>query len=250
MRKIGRKTVEGTRLVWPSSVPFDARYAETKRNEACVTGEFLYDSGKTQVTWSLEGAVLWECPFDRRGLRHGLELSRYGNGAAEWQVRWVRGSMHGTAQQFDEGGHVLYRCRFDRGTGVDLWVQGSEIVELREFKENERHGLERWGHPRLPYEEAFYVRGKRAGVFRRWTGSEMEVGYPKFFVDDDEVSKSDYLHARRRRPELPAYLPAENRRARPLDRAFRTIWLRKDVRATLMKVPGADDVIGCGANRR
>lgn len=250
MKQIGSKTVKGTRLVWPSRVPFEARYTETGRNEGSVSGDLLYDAGKMHVAWSLGGAVLSECPFDRRGLRHGLELSRHENGAVEWQVPWVRGSMHGLAQQFDQDGRVLYRSRFNRGTGVDLWVQGSEIVEFREIEDNERHGLERWGHPRLPYEEAFYLRGKRAGVFRRWTGADMEGGYPKFFVDDEEVSKTEYSRARRRREELPAYSPVENGRARPMHRPFRSIWLRKDVRAALMKVPSVDDVIGCGAHRR
>ena len=250
MKRIGSKTVEGTRLVWPDRVPFEARYTETGRNDACVTGVFLYGSGKMQVAWSLEGAVLSECPFDRRGLRHGLELSRYEDGAVEWQVRWLRGVMHGSAQQFDEDGHVLYRSRFNQGTGIDLWVQGSEIVELRELEDNERHGLERWGHPRLPYEEAFYLRGRRAGVFRRWAGVDLEAGYPKFFVDDEEVSKNEYLRARRERAELPAYVPAENGRARPMLRVFKSIWLRKDVRAALVRTPSVDDAIGCGAHRR
>lgn len=249
MKRTRQKTVEGTRLAWPAGVPLGARYAETLRNNACVTGEFLYESGKTQVTWSLEGAVLWECPFDARGRRHGLECSRFENGATEWQVRWVRGSMHGTAQQVDEDGRALYRCKFDRGSGLDLWVQGTEIVELREIANNEPHGVERWGHPRLPYEEGFFLRGKRSGVFRRWIGADLEPGYPKFFIDDEEVSERDYLLARKRRVELPALVPAENRRARPVHRALKAVWLRNDVRLALMRMPGVDETIGCGAHR-
>lgn len=241
--------VKGTRLAWPSRVPPDARYSETMRHASCVSGEFLYEAGRTQVTWSPDGAVLWECPFDRRGQRHGLEVSRFENGAAEWQVPWVRGAMNGLARQFDEDGRALYRCRFDAGTGVDLWVQGNELVEFREIANNGRHGLERWGHPRLPYEESHFLRGLRAGVFRRWVGSALEPGYPKFFADDEEVSKKDYLRLRRRRPELPAFLPAQDRRQRLLHPAFGTVWLRKEVRAALMRIPGDDDVVGCGAHR-
>ena len=248
MTRAAPKTVKGTRLAWPDGVPANAQFAETMRNDACVTGEFVYESGKTQVTWALEGFVLWECPFDRRGRRNGFEVSRFPNGAAEWQVRWVRGSMHGSAQQFDEGGRVLYRCRFHRGTGLDLWVQGSEIVELREVRNNERHGLERWGHPRLPYEESFFLRGRRAGVFRRWNGLGLEPGFPKFFVDDEEVATADYLRVRTRRRELPVFLPVENWRVRPVHPALGDVWLRKDVRAALMRTPDVDDVIGCGSH--
>jgi hypothetical protein len=157
--------------------------------------------------------------------------------------------MNGLARQFDEDGRALYRCRFDAGTGVDLWVQGNELVEFREIANNGRHGLERWGHPRLPYEESHFLRGLRAGVFRRWVGSALEPGYPKFFADDEEVSKKDYLRLRRRRPELPAFLPAQDRRQRLLHPAFGTVWLRKEVRAALMRIPGDDDVVGCGAHR-
>lgn len=245
-----RKTIPGTNLTWPTGVPVEASYREIGRNDACVTGVLSYTSGKMQVAWTHDGAVLSECPFNRLGLRHGLEVSRYEDGSVEWQVPWLRGSMHGSAQQFDQDGHVLYRSRFNRGTGVDLWVQEDQIVEFREVQNNDRHGLERWGHPRLPYEEGYFLRGRRAGVFRRWEAAALEAGHPKFFVDDEEVSASEYLRIRRGRAELPAYWPAENARSRPAHRALRSIWLRKDVRAALMRTPSLHDAIGCGAHRR
>jgi hypothetical protein len=135
MSRSTRRLVEGTRVTWPAGVPSDARYRETFRNEGCVSGELLYACGGLQVTWSLDGALLFECPVDPRGLRHGLEIWRGENGAVEWQVRWVRGSMHGSAMQFSNKRRVLYRSPFVRGAGVDLWIQGSEIVELREIEQ-------------------------------------------------------------------------------------------------------------------
>jgi hypothetical protein len=202
------------------------------------------------VTWGLDGAVLIECPFDRRDLRHGMELSRHWNGVIEWQVRWVHGAMHGSAQQFDEKGQVLCRSPFRRGSGVDIWVQGSEIVEFREFLENQRHGIERWGHPLLPHEEAHYHRGRKTGIHRLWSAMALDDGYPKFFIDDQEVSKEAYRRIRAKRPALPAYRVADDWRARRLPKVFSAIWLRKEIRTALMKVPSPGDAIGCGAHVR
>jgi hypothetical protein len=240
--------VVNTDLRWPGRVPSNALYCETMRKGGCVAGEFRFKSGKMQVSWSPDGAVLSESPFDEAGRRHGLELSRFENGNVEWQVPWVRGNMHGVAKQFDEEGHVLYRSRFTRGQGVDLWVLGDEVVELREISSNERHGIERWGHPRLPYEEASFQQGRRAGIFRRWIGGSLVAGYPKFFIDDNEVSRSAYARARARRGDLPLYRPCEDERLRPILPALKSIWLRKQVRAALMKIPTVDDVVGCGAH--
>lgn len=240
--------VNGTGLSWPKRVPPGASFKETLRNEGCVSGEFLLESGKMHVVWSLDGTVLSECPFDRNGLRHGLELSRHGNGLVEWQVRWVHGFMHGSANQFDEKGHVLCRSPFRHGSGIDVWVQSNEVVEFRELIENKRQGVERWGHPMLPYEEAYYHRGQKVGIHRRWNATVLEEGYPKFFVDDAEVSKETYRHVRAKRMELPAYRIAEDSRVRRLPATFRDIWLQKEIRAALVKRPGPYDTIGCGAH--
>jgi hypothetical protein len=249
LRKSGQARVRlaGKSLVWPSSVVRSARFEELGRNEVSIWGQFIYEGGKAQIAWSIAGDVLSERYFDANGRAHGMEVSRYEDGAVEWQVPWVRGQMHGIARQFDESGRELFRARFVRGSGIDLWVQANEIVELRECKDSVPHGVERWGHPLLPYEEGYFIRGKRAGVFRRWIGSELETGYPRYFIDDEEVSRKEYLQTRRRRPELPASRRKDDRRGRSMHSGLLYIWLRKEVRANLMRTPKPGDPIGCGA---
>jgi hypothetical protein len=102
----------------------------------------------------------------------------------------------------------------------------------------------------LPYEEAFYHRGRKTGIHRRWSARALEDGYPKFFVDDEEVSRERYRRVRAKRTELPAYRVAEDGRARRLLGAFRAIWLRREIRATLLKIPDPRDAVGCGAHVR
>ena len=70
-----------------------------------------------------------------------------------------RRDEHSMRRKFDEAGRELYRTRFIYGSGVDLWLNGREITELREMARNVPHGVERWGHPQLPYEECHFVRG-------------------------------------------------------------------------------------------
>jgi len=155
--------------------------------------------------------------------------------------------MHGIARQFDDEGRELYRTRFVRGSGVDIWVQGGAIVELREFENSLLHGVERWGHPLLPYEEHHFVRGKQAGVARRWVGEDLEKGWPRYYLDDDEVSLSEYRLARKARPELPEVRRCDDSRERPLHRKLLCAWIRMEVRASLSRKPGSDEQFGCGA---
>jgi hypothetical protein len=246
-RSQARVLLAGVHLVWPEGVPRNATFVESGRNQGCIWGQFTYVGGKAQIAWSIAGDVLSERYFDADGVAHGVEVSRHEDGTVEWQVPWAHGQMHGIARQFDESGRELLRTRFVRGSGIDLWVNGSEIAELREYKKSLLHGVERWGHPRLPYEEGYFLRGKRAGVFRRWSGSVLERGYPKYFIDDEEVSRAKYLRARKVWPELPACLREDDKRERAMHSGLEHVWLRKEIRANLMRMPKPEDRVGCGA---
>ncbi|WP_224247410.1 toxin-antitoxin system YwqK family antitoxin [Hyalangium gracile] len=239
-----RALAPGKELVWPEGVPRTARYEEFGRNAASVWGQLIHDEGSAHIAWSPEGNVLSERYFDDKGRAHGLEVSRHDDGTVAWQVPWVRGRMHGLARQFDESGRELLRTRFVRGTGVDLWVSCGGITELREHRDNLLHGVERWGHPLLPYEENHFLLGKRAGVFRRWNGPRLEKGYPRYFIDDEQVSRAEYLRARRTRPALPPARRQDDRRERPMHGALRNVWLRKDIRERLLRMPEPEDGMG------
>lgn len=231
----------------PAGVPPTAKYTEQGRNAICYWGELAFRDRKAQVCWSCSGKVLSETYFDRGGRRHGIEVSRNAAGAVEWQQRWLHGEMHGFALQYDDTGDLLCRSRFIRGAGLDIWVQNGSIVETREVRNNLLHGFERWGHPLLPYEERHYLLGKQAGLARRWVGTQLEEGFPKYFVDDKEVSARQYQRVRKMNGTLPPVCSSDDQRERSLHPMLESAWLRKDVRERLRRVPGPTEQIGCGA---
>ncbi len=232
---------------WPPGVPARAELKLIGRNEVSVWGEFALAGHRiAQVVWGPKGGLLSERHFDAKGRPHGLEISRHEDGSVEWQVPWVRGQMHGVARQRDSKGHDLYRSRFFRGAGVDLWVLGDAITEFREHSNNQLHGIERWGHPLWPHEEGHYLGGKRAGIFRRWKGATLEKGYPRYFVDDQEVNSTRYVQVWRLRAELPRDLRGDDHRDRQLPPSLQLVWLRKEVRERLVRKPSSIEEIGCG----
>jgi hypothetical protein len=238
----------GVRCLWPARVPGSATFKEDGRNDYSIWGRFTYKTGSAAVGWSLKespfhspGELSGERYFDRNGVKRGLEIERRKGGGVGWQVPWVKGRMHGIARQFDRTGSEILRTRFVRGSGADLYSNGCGINELRMYRNNHRHGIERWGHPRLPYEESHFIRGKRSGVFRQWRGTNLEKGYPKYFVDDKEVTQSEYRRARKARPQLPRDDRRDDQRVRPLHPSLRRAWLRKDLRAYVMRVPTNDE---------
>jgi hypothetical protein len=162
-----------------------------------------------------------------------LEVEWRDDGTIEWEVPWTSGEMNGVARQRDAYGRDLFRSRFVRGRGVDLWVQCGSIVEFREYVSSVPHGVERWGHPMFPTEEGHWIRGKRTGIFRRWSGTTIEGGYPQYFVDDVRVSRGEYLILRRGRKELGPDRRLDDVRKRPFPPSLVGVWLRKSIRLSL-----------------
>jgi hypothetical protein len=236
--------VSGHRLGWPVRVPRSARFVEKHASQGYLYGDLVHASGKLYVGWSLHGGdpapIVIEIPYDARGRRHGVERTRHPNGQVEWQVRWVQGQMDGPARQFDEGGRCLVASRFVRGTGLDVWVGCSCVTEVRAMRNSVPHGFETWGHPSSPWEENHWIDGLPAGITRRWSGDKLEPGHPKFLVEAEEVSATDYSRARHKDPRLPPYRKDDNLRGRSLPKGLTRVWLRPDIRAKLMKPPELD----------
>jgi antitoxin component YwqK of YwqJK toxin-antitoxin module len=170
-----------------------------------------------------------EISFDHLGRRIGLEVERLRDGRVLWRVPWVQGQMHGVAMQFDEAGRVLARSRFVKGRGVDVFLNDGEITEFHEIVNSVRHGVTRWGNPLQPWAEEHYLRGKRAGVFREWKGKRLQKGFPKYFIDDEEVSRAEYRRARRAQPELPRDFRRDDSPKRALHPALKDVWISAGV---------------------
>lgn len=214
------------RLERPSRVPRGARLSRCEKNDVCFWGVFVWAGGSANVSWTLSGRVWSEIFFDHLGRRVGLEVDRFPDGRVSWRVPWVRGQMHGVAMQFDERGRVLMRSRFVRGCGVDVFTNDGRVTEFHEVVNSVPHGVTRWGNPLTPWSEEHYLDGKRAGVFREWRGSKLTRGFPKYFVDDVQVSREEYRRLRRKRPELPPDRRAEDSPTRELPVSFEFVSVR------------------------
>jgi len=198
-------------------------------NEICFWGTFEWARGRANVSWTLEGCIWSEKYFDHLGRRTGLEVDRFPDGRMAWRVSWVRGQMHGVAMQFDETGRVIIRSRSVRGRGVDVFTNLRHISEFREMENSTLHGVTRWGDPLRPWSEEHYLRGQRAGVFREWTRGKLQKGFPKYFIDDAEVSRAEYRRSGKTRPELPRDLRSEDAPKRTLPASFENVKLSAGV---------------------
>lgn len=188
------------------------------KNEGHIWGEAQLE-GRTvaRLSWSLDGGLIQEMQCDAHGKAHGFELEYDDSGRVIWVAQWEHGFMHGPAIQLDENGSPIIMTSFDQGRGVDIWMSCGEVSEVREMVDGVPHGFVRWGEPTRPWEEEHFFQGKRHGIFRQWTEGNLEEGFPRFYVDDKPVSRSEYETARETEASLPPYRPEEdsNDRAMP-----------------------------------
>lgn len=212
------------RVQWPSQVPLTSRFTPLGHNDASRWGRFHFAKSYADICWSPRGRVLSERRFNALGQTIGFEIERDEQGRVRWRVPWRNGQMHGLATQFTASGRVLVRSRFVKGAGLDVWADCGRISEVREMRDSTPHGFERWGDPFNPWEENHFVKGRRSGISRQWNGDVLAPGFPKFFIDDEEVSRRRYLRAR----QLPAWTRDDDRRERTLP--FDSVWLAKELR--------------------
>jgi len=170
-----------------------------------------------QLTWSPEGRLLHEKPMDGLGRGHGIEIRHDDEGRVVWCARWVDGQLHGPVVQLRDDGTPVVLTRFERGCGVDVWTQCGEVTEVREMDQGVPHGSVRWGAPTEPWEEGGYAHGKRHGILRRWNpDGSLCIGFPRFHIDDLEVSQDRYETTARSDPSLPPYRAGDDANRRPL----------------------------------
>lgn len=182
---------------------FGWQYATTSHCYGELSGcdeEHLELSHGRSVTILHCDNVPWRAFEHKDGVRHGLYVSLY-DGELSQVTQYVNGLEHGQSKQYDEG-KVIGTYTLDMGTGVDLWFESEGVLaEERHLKNGKVHGVERWwdGHSnQMITREAYYFEGLLHGIERQWSYNDDDVlvldeGYPKYWVENNEVSYDGYI---------------------------------------------------------
>jgi hypothetical protein len=175
--------------------------------------------------WDEEGQLEFECAM-RGGVRHGHEYRFYPNGGLLEKTTYREGRMHGSGRQWSEDGRLLVTWELVDGTGLDLWCDTltGTLAEEHYWPREGELGYERqWNRDeKTIWQEYFYRLGKGYhGVWRQWNASgRPRRGFPRYHVNDRQVTKRQYLKAGERDPTLPPYRPEEDDPHRQLPAAY------------------------------
>jgi hypothetical protein len=172
-------------------------------------------------TYNHNGDLAMECSF-HNGKRHG------------WAYRWdVPGKLlsathyendveHGTAYQWADDGSLLGSYTMEHGTGTDLWWEvwdgAVNLAEAYQMLEGLRHGFEWWFWPgdrgRLSTEKHWH-NGLQHGIERDWNyKGRLARGYPRYWIQDERVTKWQYVRGAVKDPTLPAFRTEDNTSSR------------------------------------
>ncbi len=174
--------------------------------EGKIVGERSYDK---------EGTMVIERPL-KNGKIHGVEYYWDDDGTLSCAEPYENGLPHGTANQWN-GDQIIGTYTLIHGTGYDLWRRISEngdviLSEIHSMKNGCPHGYEWWLNEdqESVYSEKHYVEGKLHGIERQWEyEGGLSEGYPKYWVNNNEVAKSKYLEESNKDDQLPAFLEEE-----------------------------------------
>lgn len=188
------------------------------REEDCllqgvVVGKRFYDK---------EGELCIEQPL-KDNLLHG-RVCFFSDGWLELIEPYFEGMMHGVAKQYDQDGKLLGTYRMSHGTGLDIWrcrrADGSVgVAEIHSMKHGTLHGYEWWfdcEDGRL-WSEAHWHAGRRHGIERNWIKGKRSVySKPIFWINDEKVTKREYVKACETDKTLPPYRDVDDLPARTL----------------------------------
>lgn len=184
------------------------------RTKYYVDGEYLGNRH-----WSEDGEL--EAQYHFKGNTPHGPWYEFKDGHLGFITHYIDGLEHGNAIQYLADGSILGQYEMVNGTGTDLWYNydAGLLAEEREYLDGKVHGYERWWDDYeggRVWKEEHYKHNRRHGIFRKWEDDELTDGFPKFFVDDEEVSRDEYLEASRSNADLPPYRPEEDEPDREL----------------------------------
>jgi antitoxin component YwqK of YwqJK toxin-antitoxin module len=180
--------------------------------------------------YNQDGILIVETPM-KAGLKHGREIT-WDDEANLLSIEPYRnGKIHGTAKQYGRNGKIIGIYKLQHGTGLDIWRQEDEnnkvfVSEIHSLQDGVPNGYEWWftSSRRDLMHERHWQRGKLHGIERVWNRKgKLRRGYPKFFIEDQVVSKRKYVAMALLDKTLPIFQEKDNLPARKLPAEVRKI---------------------------
>lgn len=215
--------IDVNRKGYRSSIPAKAREIVHERYENGTRREAFFFVGRKKVgyrSWWDTGGVEIEYGI-KNGKKHGVEFHFDDNGELTFMEPFRNGTANGIARQWSNDGRLLITYTLRNGNGLDLWCHddGSLAEELYWPAENEL-GYRRWWNEddKTIYEEYFWVSGRGShGITRKWnTLGKLCRGFPQYHVNDQTITKRQYLVACESDPLLIRFRPEDNKPFRDL----------------------------------
>ena len=171
------------------------------------------------------GQLAMECAF-RKGRRHGTMYRWHSSGGLCLAEPFVDGMPHGVAKQWSADGKLLGTYTMVQGTGIGLWRDQREdgsvyLAEAHFVKDGCIRGFE-WfinEDQRTVYIERSFNESGVHGIWREWNErGRLSRGFPQYYVDNEKVTRRQYLRACKTDRTMPPFRDAENDPARVFPR--------------------------------
>jgi antitoxin component YwqK of YwqJK toxin-antitoxin module len=160
----------------------------------------------------------------RDGKRHGNMYHFECDPDQEPRVTFVEtyrhGLAHGVARQWsDYGGKPIGTYTMKQGTGIDFWRietysgKSVRLHEVRYIKAGNWHGFEWWleEDQKSVHQEAHFWENLQHGIRREWNGEgKLRRGFPQYWVNNERVTKRQYVRACAKDPNLPPFRAIDN----------------------------------------
>jgi hypothetical protein len=185
--------------------------------------EYLLDGEVVGYRWfDQDGVMGTETPI-RNDMIHG---NHYYFDDSDGRLRvtfaqpYRKGLAHGAVKQWSAyNGKLIGTYTMSRGCGWDLWrcetYSGRSIYlsEARQLRAGKWHGFEWWfdEDKMTIHQEAHFWEDLQHGIRRMWNHEgKLKRGYPQYWVNNERVSKRQYLSACTRDPNLPSFREIDN----------------------------------------
>lgn len=184
--------------------------------------EYVLDGEVVGLRWFREDGVIGtETPL-KSGMIHGTHyyFDDHPKGILRVTFAWPHrnGLAHGTAKQWSDEDKLIGTFTMTRGTGWDLWRQDFQdgsihLSEALHYKDGKWHGFEWWleHDQKSVHQESHLRENLQHGIRREWDHEgKLKRGYPQYWVNNNRVTKRQYLRACDKDPNLPPFHEIDN----------------------------------------